>query len=220
LGASAIAAGAVQLRLTVRGTATAEQSIAIVQSFLDEFTAPIGGTRSPQTQSLIRTQKTLLEPENRSDQMSQAPTLTGQDVGEAEGALNGLLERILASSDTGLRRTEYITLRVLALRGRVESPTPLHDYLASQPQLDLSRADVADLLQGLEARGLISGSRTDDPGPVQLTAERAALNASLAEAVRTVTRRVYGDLDQADLETAHRVLVEVTDRANRLRHEL
>jgi hypothetical protein len=35
-----------------------------------------------------------------------------------------------------------------------------------------------------------------------------------------VTRRLYADLDPDDLATAHRVLIEVTERANRLRDEL
>ena len=32
-----------------------------------------------------------------------------------------------------------------------------------------------------------------------------------------LTQRLYADLDPDDLATAHRVLVEVTQRANRLR---
>jgi hypothetical protein len=35
--------------------------------------------------------------------------------------------------------------------------------------------------------------------------------------VADLTRRLYADLDPDDLATAHRVLVEVTQRANRLR---
>jgi hypothetical protein len=57
------------------------------------------------------------------------------------------------------------------------------------------------------------------PRPTQLTPEGAALNAKLADAVAALTRRLYADLDPDDLATAHRVLVEVTERANRLRDE-
>jgi hypothetical protein len=152
--------------------------------------------------------------------MTSAPTLTGQDVGEAEGALNGLLERILAGTNTGLSRTEYIVLRVLAVRGPAESPAALRDYLAEQPQLGLNRSSAAALLDDLETRGLITGGSSGVPGPTQLTPAGAAINASLAEAVRTVTVRLYADLDQGDLETAHRVLADVTERARRLRQEL
>jgi DNA-binding MarR family transcriptional regulator len=152
--------------------------------------------------------------------MSQAPTLTGQDVGEAEGALNGLLERVLAGANTGLNRTEYVALRVLAVRGPAQSPAALRDLLADQPQLSLDRSSAARLLDGLEGRGLITGGRADGPGPTQLTSAGAALNASLADAVGAVTTRLYVDLDQGDLETAHRVLAEVTERARRLRLQL
>ena len=67
--------------------------------------------------------------------MPAPATLTGQDVGEAEGALTALLNQVLSNTD--ITRTQYITLRVLALRvlalrGPAPSPAELHDYLASQ----------------------------------------------------------------------------------------
>jgi hypothetical protein len=62
-----------------------------------------------------------------------------------------------------------------------------------------------ELLGGLEARGLLTGSAADGPGPTQLTAEGAALNAKLAEAVAASTRRLSADIDPDDLATAHRV---------------
>jgi DNA-binding MarR family transcriptional regulator len=153
----------------------------------------------------------------RSDPMPAPATLTGQDVGEAEGALTALLNHVLSNTD--ITRTQYITLRVLALRGPAPSPAELHDYLAGQPQLALDRSQVAELLHGLEAKGLVAGSAADGPGPTQLTAEGAALHARLAEAVGAVTRRVYAGLDPDDLATTHRVLVEVTERARRLRDQ-
>jgi DNA-binding MarR family transcriptional regulator len=149
--------------------------------------------------------------------MAPPATLTGQDVGEVEGALTALLNQVLARSDTGITRTQYLALRVLALRGPVPSPAALHDYLAGQPQVGLDRAQVAELFEGLEARGLVTGSAPDGPGPTQLTPEGAALNTKLAAAVAAVTKRLYADLDLDELATAHRILVEVTERANRLR---
>jgi DNA-binding MarR family transcriptional regulator len=148
-----------------------------------------------------------------------SPTLTGQDVGEAEGALSGLLDSVLARSSSGLSRPEYITMRVLALRGATDSPAAFRDYVASQPQLGLDQAGAAKLLSGLESRGLISSS-PQSHGPVQLTAAGADLHASVAGAVLPVTRRLYADLDQEDLATAHRVLVELTQRATHMRGEL
>jgi DNA-binding MarR family transcriptional regulator len=210
---------AVQLRLTDHGADVAQRAIAIVHAFQEEFTAPIGGTHSQRTRDLVRTLQTLLGMDNRSDLMAQPATLTGQDVGEAEGALTALLNQVLAASNAGITRPQYLALRVLALRGPFPSPAALHDYLAGQPQVGLDLPQVAELLHGLEARGLVTGSAPDGPGPTQLTAEGAALNAKLADAVAAVTRRLYADLDPDDLATAHRVLVEVTQRANRLRDE-
>jgi hypothetical protein len=60
--------------------------------------------------------------------MPAPATLTGQDVGEAEGALTALLNQVLSNTD--ITRTQYITLRVLTLRGPGPSPAELHDYLA------------------------------------------------------------------------------------------
>jgi DNA-binding MarR family transcriptional regulator len=210
---------AFQLRLTDDGVAVAERAIAIVEAFQEEFTAPIGGTHSHTTQTLVRTLHTLLDTEHWSDSMTTPPaTLTGQDVGEAEGALTGLLERILANTNSGLRRPEYITLRVLGLRGPIESSAAFRDFLASQPQLGLDRLGVAELLSGLETRGLIGGSAGG--GPVQLTTAGADLHASVAESVLAVTRRLYVDIDPDELATAHKVLIELTQRATRMRPEL
>ena len=211
---------AFQLRLTAHGADVAERAIAIVQSFQEEFTAPIGGTHSLATRTLVRTLHTLLGSEHRSDSMAPPTTLTGQDVGEAEGALTAVLQRILADSNSGVSRPEYITLRVLALRGPAESPAAFHAYLAGQPQFGLDGPGVTALLAGLETRGLISGSSADGGGPVQLTAAGADLHATLAATVLAVTRRLYADIDPDDLATAHNVLVELTQRATRMRTEL
>jgi DNA-binding MarR family transcriptional regulator len=210
---------AVQLRLTDHGADIAQRAIAVVHAFQEEFTAPIGGTQSQRARDLVRTLQTLLGAEDRSDPMAQSATLTGQDVGEAEGALNALLNRVLAETNTAITRTQYLALRVLALRGPFPSPAALHDYLASQPQVGLDRAQVAELFRGLEARGLVTGSAPDGPEPIQLTPEGAALNTKLADAVAALTERLYADLDPDDLATAHRVLVEITQRANLLRDQ-
>src|SRR4030095_1382175 len=51
---------AVQLRLTDHGTDVAQRAIAIVHAFQEEFTAPIGGTKSRRNHDLVRTLQTLL----------------------------------------------------------------------------------------------------------------------------------------------------------------
>ncbi len=186
---------AVQLRLTDRGTETALRAIAVVHALQEELSAPIGGTRSRRNRELMETLRTLLgiQPaadtdENGSETMPQTPTLTGQDIAEAQGAVRALLDRVLA--DTGTTSNEYVALRVLAVRGPAASPAAFHEFLAGQRQLELDLPAVADLLGRLEARGLISGSSADGAGPTQLTAEGAALHAGLADAVAAVTRQL------------------------------
>lgn len=211
---------AVQLSLTEAGTQVAQRAIAVVAALQEEFTAPIGGTQSQQTRDLVRTLKTLLTAEPRSDSVTQPATLTGQDVGEADGALSGLLSRVLASTGSGITRPQFIALQVVARRGPFASPGALQQYLAGQPQLGLDDAEAAELVQGLQARGLITPGPAGTAGPVRLTEEGAALHAKLVDAVGAASRRVYAGFDPADLATAHRVLAEVTERANRLREEL
>jgi DNA-binding MarR family transcriptional regulator len=218
---------AVQLRLTQHGTDIALQAIGVVHALHEELTAPIGGTHSRRNRELQRTLRTLLDippPAGGTDTddkgrepMPQPPTLTGQDIGEAQGAVRALLDQILADTDT--TSNQYIALRVLAVRGPAAAPAALHQFLAGQRQLGLDPPAVAELLGGLQAKGLVSGSAPDGPGPTQLTPEGAALYARLAAAVTAVTTQLYADFDPDDLATAHRVLAGVVERADRLRDE-
>src|SRR5919197_2170718 len=137
--------------------------------------------------------------------MTETALLTGQDIGEAEGALTALLERAIAAS--GRSRGEYITLRVLAARAPFGSAAELTDFLAGQRQLGLGRADVVTMLNRLRAEGLVTAA------PVELTAAGHALLEQLATAVAPVTREVFAGLDRNDLAVAHRVLVELIRRA-------
>jgi DNA-binding MarR family transcriptional regulator len=158
-----------------------------------------------------------LTPE-KSAAMPATPTLTGQDIAEAQGAVLALLDRVLA--DTGTPVDEYLAMRVLAVRGPAESAVALRDYLAAQPQLGLGVTEAGELLARLEAKGLITGAVLDDPRPTQLTDGGAALFARLNGIVTPVTSRLYADFDPDDLATARRVLVHVVERADRLRGEL
>jgi DNA-binding MarR family transcriptional regulator len=214
---------AVQLRLTDQGADVARRAIAVVGAFQEELTAPIGGIRSQRTRDLVRTLQTLLgtDTHTRSDPMPQPATLTGQDIGEAQGAVASLLDRVLATTDSGITGTEYVVLRILAVRGPMESPGDFHVYLAGQPQLHLGLPGVAALFSKLEAQGLVTGgSDPDGPGPTQLTPQGRALYTNLADTVNAVSTRLYADLDPDDLATAHRVLVGVVERAAQLRDEL
>jgi hypothetical protein len=138
--------------------------------------------------------------------MTQSPVLTGQDIAEAFGAVQAAQERALAG--TGSTSREYVVLRVLAERGPFGSPAELHEFLAGQRQLALTRAAAGDLLAGLEARGLVSGQS-------QLTPEGAETLGKLRDAQAPAVREIYAGLDSADLVTARRVLRQVIDQAER-----
>jgi hypothetical protein len=143
------------------------------------------------------------------------PALTGQDIGEAEGALRGLLDQAIA--DMSVSRTEYIVLRVMNARGPITPPAALTTFLAGQPQLDLTPDSAAELLAGLEARGLARGTAAAGAGPAELTPDGAALNARLGTAVAKATRNLFDGFDPGDLTIAHNVLTRLTQRAGDLR---
>ena len=145
--------------------------------------------------------------------MPQAPILTGQDIAEAQGAVTRLLDRAL--EPTRVSRHAYVALRVLVVRGP-QAPRELHAFLADQPQLGLSADAVAELLAGLEEGGHATGTAPDSPGLAQATTEGDALLARLNEAIAPATRALYAGLDPEDLAVAHRVLLEVTERAGEL----
>lgn len=146
--------------------------------------------------------------------MTQAPTLTSQDIGEAEGALTALLEQTLAP--TGKTRHEYLVLRVLNAIGPFARSSDLQDYLVSQPQVGLNRQEAAELLTRLEQEGLVSGTSSGASGPAQLSVTGREVYDQLAQAIVPVTRQVFAGLDPDDLANAHRVLRELIDRAAQL----
>jgi DNA-binding MarR family transcriptional regulator len=151
--------------------------------------------------------------------MTQAQLLTGQDIAEAQGAMRGLIDEVLAGAS--VTSTEYVVLRVLAVRGPYDSPADLHAFLAGQRQLNLTPSGAAELLAGLGARGLANGVARGDAGPARITAEGAALLERLTtDAIGPVTVRLYADLDPGELATARRVLVELVRRANQLSDDL
>jgi hypothetical protein len=149
--------------------------------------------------------------------MTRPPVLTGQDIAEAQGAVQGALEHALAG--TGTSSHEYVVLRVLAVRGPFQSPASLHDFLAGQRQLALSPDAVAELLARLQARRLAVGTAKNGPGPAQLTPEGAELFRRLAETVAPTTREVFADIAQDDLATTHRVLQQIIEQAHQLQHD-
>jgi DNA-binding MarR family transcriptional regulator len=141
--------------------------------------------------------------------MTQAPPLTGQDIGMAANATRILLDILL--DRTGTTFDEWVALRTLALEGPVIPPGVLLPDLAGK--LTAGEPEVAALLEGLTAKGLIQDG-------FALTADGQVRFARLRDAVAGVTARMYSDLDAGDLAVTRRVLAQVTERAHRLRAEL
>ncbi len=137
--------------------------------------------------------------------MIDTALLTGQDIGEAEGAMTALLERAIAPS--GRSRAEYITLRVLAAQAQYGSDGELIDYLAGQHQLGLDRAGVVAMLDRLRDDDLVAAASAE------LTAAGQNLLQELAAAVAPVTRELFAGMDPNNLAVSHRVLVELIQRA-------
>ena len=130
------------------------------------------------------------------------PTLTGQTIAEAQGAVRALLDPTLAGS--GLTSNEYVALRVATAR-RVDD---LAEFLAGQPQLSLDRAGATALVQGLQMRGLLVEGAITPAG--------AELFERITGQVAATTTRLYAGMDENDLATAHRVLTAVIERAGEL----
>jgi DNA-binding MarR family transcriptional regulator len=201
-----------QLSLTAKGVEVTEAAVGVVHALQRELTAPLGGPSGPRNRALISTLRTLLGgtpgASEGSTAMTTTPTLTGQDIGEAQGALSALLSNALAASDVSAN--EYVTFRVITVRGPWASLDDLASYLATQPQLGLDGAAAAQLCAALVQKGLVTAG-----DPVALTPQGTQLFDSLNATVRQTTQRIYAGLDADDLATAHRVLATLTDRAQR-----
>ena len=130
------------------------------------------------------------------------PTLTGQTIAEAQGAVSALLDRTLAGSE--LDSTEYVALRVANTR-KVDDLTR---FLAGQRQLRLDEDRAVALVGNLRKRGLLCEDAIT-PAGMQLF-ERAT------ERVAATTAELYDAMDEDDLATTQRVLTAVITRAKTL----
>ncbi|ONH31884.1 hypothetical protein BL253_06975 [Pseudofrankia asymbiotica] len=224
---------AVELALTPQGVETVGIAVERVQGLHQELLAPIGGPGGANDRHLADTLRTLLGAppatagtiaEQESPRQvgsrdmttpAELPPLTGQDLGEAEGAVHGLLETLVAGTE--VNADEYVVLRVLTLRPPMTLPELLA-FLTSQRQLRRDEEQVDAMLRRLDSAGLLTG--LDGAGPVRVTARGEDLHAAVFASVRRISGQVFGGLDPAELAAAKRVLAEVTQRALRLRTEL
>jgi DNA-binding MarR family transcriptional regulator len=138
--------------------------------------------------------------------MSQEPTLTGQDIGQAEKATRAVLDGLLADANT--RFHEWVAIRLIAKSGGSLDHTDVVNQMVHG--LKITAGDATSTLAALEAADLV---RTD-AASVVLTSSGSAVFDQINAGVQQVTEHIYGDIPVADLVTARRVLAIVTERAN------
>ncbi|MBM7788971.1 MarR family winged helix-turn-helix transcriptional regulator [Tenggerimyces flavus] len=133
------------------------------------------------------------------------PPLTGQDIAEANGAVNALLDHQLQG--TGVTARQFVILRVIAVRGPW-SRHALEEFLVSQRQLTLDANGAAAELDTLAAKGLVTEAELTTAGEAEYERLQAVANATAAE--------LYAEFAPEELATTRSVLRRVIERAQQL----
>jgi DNA-binding MarR family transcriptional regulator len=141
----------------------------------------------------------------------QSPPLTGQDINLAARAVRDVLDGLLDQAH--LSFIQFVALQTLATPTPPADRAALTDDIATRLRADTHAVSVG--LAGLGRRGLIADV-SDQP---RLTAEgRQLLERTLASVSRATTQ-LHADFAPDELATTRRVLVELIDRAPRVRVE-
>lgn len=131
---------------------------------------------------------------------------SAQLLGRTEKALNAILDQQLAG--IGITEPQWVAL-TLTVTGGGAATTDVLARISEALKVDTAAArarvnELADL-------GLV---RVDDNGVVAATDEGAARWQRVREAIGPITDQMWGDLPEADLAAAGRVLTVVLARAN------
>ena len=146
--------------------------------------------------------------------MQTTAILTGQDIGQAQRATSALLGTVLAEHGTSFAR--WVMLNALATGAfppeRARLLPGLAAALATGPdavEALLDQAEVAGLARIVSALG-------GDPGAVRVELTEAGLtqHRTLRSAIDQVADELYAGIPEYDVAAAHRVLAEVTRRAD------
>jgi hypothetical protein len=135
--------------------------------------------------------------------MTQAPTLNGQVIGQAERATRAVLEVLLAETNTPF--VNWVSINLIAAQGEI-AMDELVDQLVSGLRIEESEARSA--VDDLERASLVTV--TDR---VRLTPQGLEHYQRISDGIGEITRRLYRDLPHDDLVVARRVLETLTDRA-------
>lgn len=129
-------------------------------------------------------------------------SLTGFDIGQAQAATRAVLDRLLAS--TGLDFHDWIVLNTLHTR-----PASREELMRSAGQaLRIGPGTVRPALTKLLELNLVA-----EEEELTLTDAGRTRFDQIQSGINDVATRLYGGFPAADLETAKRVLAEVTVRA-------
>jgi hypothetical protein len=137
--------------------------------------------------------------------MTDTPTLTGVDIGEAQRAVGAVLGSVLAETATAFET--WVVVNALATAAEPVGRDELVDRLVGGLKLD--RGSVESVVAEASAAGLL---RLE--ADAELTAAGRDLYRRIAGGIAAVTPQLYGGIPQSDLATAHRVLRTVIERAN------
>ncbi len=139
--------------------------------------------------------------------MTQAPTLNGQVIGQAERATRAVLELLLAETDTPF--VQWVALNLAAQAEAAQRETTV-DALVEQLVTGL-RIDGFEAGAAIDA--LVVESLVTIDGAVRLTVDGTAKYLRISDGITEITQRLYRDLPQDDLVVARRVLETLTERA-------
>jgi hypothetical protein len=135
--------------------------------------------------------------------MTQAPTLNGQVIGQAERATRAVLERLLEETNTPF--VNWVALNLVATQGEMTQEALVGQLTAG---LRINEVEAASAVTGLA-----DGTRLVITDLVRLTSEGEALYGQISAGVAGITERLYTNLPREDLVVARRVLETLTDRA-------
>lgn len=141
--------------------------------------------------------------------MTSTPTLTGQDIKLAERATRGVLDVLLAETDTSFMQMTVVN--TAAIEGPVVGVDRIVERL--EFMLKVTEAEVRETISELLASGLLARTEADHEA-VELTADGRERFERLRAGSTRITERLYSDLPLDELMTACRVLATLTERAN------
>ncbi|NJP33551.1 MarR family winged helix-turn-helix transcriptional regulator [Micromonospora thermarum] len=130
-------------------------------------------------------------------------------IGQTEKALNAILERQLAG--TAITEPQWVALTLTVVSGGT-----LTGDLLVQRISDVLKVDPAVARQRVAELAAADLVRTTPDGVVEPTEDGRALWGRVRSGIDRITQRLWGDLPDADLTTAGRVLTTVLTRANAL----